>query len=90
VAARDKLRRQARGWLEAELAAWANFLDSGPTQIRATVLSALQHWKVDPDLAGVRDVDALAKLPEPERKQWAALWAEVDSLLSKGRTGISP
>jgi hypothetical protein len=35
------------------------------------------------DLAGIRDAEALAKLPEPERQEWQALWADVDSLLAK-------
>ena len=36
---------------------------------------------MDPDLAGVRDVAALAALPEAERDEWRALWVEVDRLL---------
>ena len=47
------------------------------------VAKTLQHWKTDADLAGVRDADALAKLPEPERAEWRTLWDEVDSLLKK-------
>ena len=31
---------------------------------------------------------ALAKLPEAERKQWQALWAEVDALLARARGGL--
>ena len=51
-------------------------------------MQTLQHWKVDPDLAGVRDAAALAKLPEAERKEWRTLWAEVDRLLK--RAGQAP
>jgi hypothetical protein len=47
------------------------------------VVKTLQHWKADGDLAGVRDADALAKLPEPERAEWIKLWDEVDALLAK-------
>jgi hypothetical protein len=43
----------------------------------------LQHWQADSDLAGIRDPEALAKLPEAERKEWQALWAEVDALIAK-------
>ena len=46
---------------------------------------ALSHWKVDADLAGVRDPGSLATLPEGERAEWRALWAEVDALLGQVR-----
>ena len=82
-ARKAKLRSQALGWLKAELAAWTKMLDDGDAQSRAQVVQTLQHWKVDTDLAGVRDAEALAKLPEAERKEWQALWAEVDRLLNK-------
>jgi serine/threonine-protein kinase len=81
VAARSKLRAQALAWLEAERDAWADVLDSGDAQARPVARQALQHWRADPDLAGVRDSDALAKLPERERAAWRALWVEVDRLL---------
>jgi hypothetical protein len=32
---------------------------------------------------GIRDLEALAMLPEAERKEWQALWAEVAMLLKK-------
>ncbi len=47
---------------------------------RPTPNKTLQHWKVDTDLTGVRDSEALAKLLEAERKQWQALWADVEAL----------
>jgi serine/threonine-protein kinase len=79
--ARAKLRSQALGWLKAELAAWTKLLESGPPDVRPTITQTLQHWKQDPDLAGVREADALARLPEGERKEWQSLWAEVDAKL---------
>ena len=33
-----------------------------------------------PNLAGVRDVDALAKLPEDERKPWHSLGDDIEAL----------
>jgi tetratricopeptide (TPR) repeat protein len=80
-AARAELRRRALGWLKAELAAWSRSLDSADPKARAAVAATLRHWRDDPDLAGVRDADALAALPEAERDGWRALWAEVDRLL---------
>jgi tetratricopeptide (TPR) repeat protein len=86
-AARAKLRTQALDWLKAELGSWAKVLDSGDANARQVVAQTVQHWQVDPDLAGIRDGDALAKLPEAERKAWQDLWAEVDALLARARGG---
>src|SRR5262249_35497577 len=61
-AVRARLRGQALDWLNAERAAWAKVLDSGDAKVRTLVQSTLQHWKSDPDLAGVRDAEALAQL----------------------------
>jgi hypothetical protein len=79
-AAKAKLRGQALGWLEAERDAWAELVDFGPPQARAFVAQTLRHWKVDANLAGVRDADALVKLPGDERKEGQDLWADVDRL----------
>jgi hypothetical protein len=43
-------------------------------------MQRLTHWQQDPDLAGIRDKDALAKLPEGERADWLKLWADVEAL----------
>ncbi len=77
-AAKAKLRRQALGWLKAELAAWGKLLDSAPPEV---IVPTLSQWRKDADLAGIRDKEALAKLPAAEQKDWQALWAEVDAAL---------
>jgi eukaryotic-like serine/threonine-protein kinase len=81
--ARAKLRGQALDWLKAELSAWTKLLESGPPQARPAILQNLQHWKQDTDLAGIRDVEALAKLPADETKAWRSLWADVDAILKR-------
>ena len=73
---RARWRRQALGWLRADLAAWAKETD------RALVERTLRQWRQAPDLAGVRDREALAQLPAGEREQWQRLWAGVAALLS--------
>ncbi len=83
AAARAKLRSQALGWLKAEIVLWAKTLDGAPTRMKASIAPTLKHWKIDTELAGIRDPDALAKLPEPERKQWQAFWEEVEDLLKR-------
>jgi tetratricopeptide (TPR) repeat protein len=89
-ATRARLRGLALEWLNAERAAWAKVLDAGNASARPVVQQALQHWKADPDLAGIRSPDALAKLPEAERATWRSLWAEVDALLARARGGPAP
>jgi hypothetical protein len=51
------------------------------------VSQTLKHWQHDPDLAGVRDSDALAKLPETERIAWQSLWAEAAGLIDQAAKG---
>ena len=49
------------------------------------LVQTLKQRKVDTNLAAVRDPEALAKLPEPERKEWQSLWSDVDSLLERAQ-----
>jgi serine/threonine-protein kinase len=76
-------RRQALDWLRADLAAQTKQADSIFPWTRDAAVKVLRHWKEDADLAGVRDADALDKLPEGERADWRKLWAEVDAVLQK-------
>ncbi len=81
-AARSDLRRRALAWLKAEMAAWFKLLETGSPQDRSTMLMSIRWWPRDPDLATVRG-DAIAKLPEPERKDWQAFWVECETLMGK-------
>jgi serine/threonine-protein kinase len=85
-AARAKLRRQAVEGLKAELAVWTKRVETGGPQARAAVSQEMTRWKQDRGLAGVRDPEALARLPEAERMEWQALWAEVDALAKRAAT----
>ena len=84
---RARLRNQALGWLRDDLAAWGKVTDGGPPQAKAAAQQTLKHWQEDSDLAGIRDKDALDKLPEAERADWKKLWADVDALLKKVSDG---
>jgi len=77
---RARLRRQALDWLHADLAAYCHLLDKEPDKARPVVMQRRQHWQHDTDFIGVRGPEALAKLPEDERKDWQSLWEEVESL----------
>jgi serine/threonine-protein kinase len=77
------LRRQALGWLRADMAAYAKLAERPEPAAKQAVRQRLGHWREDSDLAAVRDKPALAQLPGDEREAWAALWADVDALLQK-------
>jgi serine/threonine-protein kinase len=79
--ARVSLRRQALGWLRADLTAWGRQADD--PKARPAALQTLRHWPQDPDLAGVRDPAELGQLPEAERAQWQRLWADAADLLRR-------
>jgi tetratricopeptide (TPR) repeat protein len=82
-AGRARLRRQALGWLRAELEAWSKVIETGDPQARTPATAILKHWQSDSDLAGVRDAAALERLPEAERAEWRALWENVERLRTK-------
>src|SRR5262249_46265921 len=84
TAERQALRKQALGWLKAELRARADTLTKDP-KVAAALAQTLQHWQSDADLAGVRDPAALAKLPTDEQQAWQQFWADVADLHKRTR-----
>jgi Flp pilus assembly protein TadD len=82
---RARLRRQALGWLQADLAAWTKVVEKAPPQSRPEVQRTLRHWQGDHNLAGLRDAAAVANLPADERQACRKLWADVDALLHRAR-----
>jgi WD40 repeat protein len=83
AAERARLRKLAHDWLRADLQHWAKRLDDGKPEGRNEVMMKMWHWRSDTDLASVRDVKALAALPEAERRMWEKLWADVMQLLPR-------
>jgi Flp pilus assembly protein TadD len=82
---RARLRIQAPDWLRADLAHWAKEAESDKPEVRLQVQKTLTHWQTNPDLAGLRDKDALEKLPDAERDACRKLWADVAAVLVKVR-----
>jgi tetratricopeptide (TPR) repeat protein len=80
---RARLRQQAREWLTDDLALWSKQADNQNPKAREAVHQQMKHWQTDDDLAGVRDRDALDKLPEAERDAWRKLWDDVAAVLAK-------
>jgi hypothetical protein len=72
-------------WLTADLAHWARAARSVAAEPRALAIQNLEHWKVDPDLAGIRGEAAIKALPADEREAWNRLWHEVDEVLDRAR-----
>jgi eukaryotic-like serine/threonine-protein kinase len=81
--AKARWRKQALDWLNADVSAWSKIFESGQPQAKPAISKALQHWKTDTDLFGLRDPSELSKFPEAEQKACRSLWAEVDALLAK-------
>jgi tetratricopeptide (TPR) repeat protein len=80
---RARWRKQAVAWLEADLAARSKQFEGGRPETRATASRALRHWKNDADLAGIRDPESIARLPDEEQRECRNLWSKVDALLRK-------
>jgi serine/threonine-protein kinase len=78
-------RRQALAWLRADLAVHTKSAAGAEAAAKEAVRQRLEHWQKDADLAGLRDPNALARLPQAECDAWNRLWAEVDALLAKAR-----
>jgi serine/threonine-protein kinase len=82
---RARWRQQALDWLRADLATWTRQAGGDTPEDRSTIMRTLTHWGKDPDLAGVRDPNALGNLPEDERQAWRKFWAEAEALRKKVR-----
>jgi tetratricopeptide (TPR) repeat protein len=74
---RTRLRQQARTWLEAELALWAQRARSGQPGAAGVVRQTLRNWQRSRGLAAVREPAAVPKLPPAERQDWQKLWQAV-------------
>jgi hypothetical protein len=83
---REAFRKQARDWLRLDLAVWAKKVDTNTEADRIHARKTLALWRDDPDLAGLRDVVPLERLPPSERQECQALWQEVAALLRRAET----
>ncbi len=68
------------------MAAWAKKVDTGTEADRIHARKTLAPWRDDPDLAGLRDSNALERLPPAERQECLALWQEVAALLRRAQS----
>jgi serine/threonine-protein kinase len=80
-AQRQRWRRQSRQWLEDDLATWTKAVNGESKTSAALCRIMLMLWQDDPDLARLRESNALDEIPAEERGEWIALWKQVrDSL----------
>jgi serine/threonine-protein kinase len=80
-------RKQAVEWLRADLTAYGNLVEGGEPEDLRLARQRMRHWQRDPDLDGLRDPAALARLPAVDRQACQRLWAEVRVLLARIDTG---
>jgi hypothetical protein len=78
---RARLRARAREWIQAELAAASDA--DGARQAEAKAKATLCAWRSSPDLAGVRNAAALARLPAQEQREWTLLWQRTSAVLAR-------
>jgi len=83
---RARWRRQALAWLHQDLASWDRVLHQANARARVRIQQTMQYWQVDDDLAGLREPDALAKLPPDERQECLALWKEVAAVIGSAQS----
>jgi hypothetical protein len=86
---RAGLRAQALDWLRAELGFRVRAERAGRLQPAGT-RKVLELWQRDADLAPVREVAELKKLPEAEQADWRTLWAEVALLKERLSPAVAP
>jgi tetratricopeptide (TPR) repeat protein len=76
-------RRWTLDWLRADLTAFAKLAGQNNPAVKQAIQQRLAHWRQDPDLASLRDPQALDRLPDDERAAWQALWRDVDELAKR-------
>jgi hypothetical protein len=87
---RARLRQQALDWLRADLKAYRQLMEKNADKAGPEIAQRMQHWLQDTDFAGVRGPEALARLPEAERKEWQKLWQEVEALRQRAAESRRP
>jgi Flp pilus assembly protein TadD len=76
-------RRWALDWLRDDLTAYTKLAERNNPPTNKAIQQRLVHWRRDPDLASVRDPQALDHLADNERAAWQALWRDVDELAKR-------
>jgi hypothetical protein len=79
----------AMKWLREDLGRTA--VVAKDPRLRQDMRNRLLHWKVDEDMAPVREPSRRAAMPPADRDAWQMFWAEVDAVLIRvGSDGAPP
>lgn len=89
-AERQRWLGQAIDWLRQDLAAMAGTLSHGTEQARSRTTQQLRKWQTEEHLAGLRDTNALEKLPPAEQKLCKTLWEDVQAVLDRSTAQVTP
>jgi len=73
---RERLRRRAIEWLQAELVALSESLEKEPLQSQWLLREALARWRSSPDLDSIRDSEGVEPLPAAQREKSKELWQQ--------------
>jgi serine/threonine-protein kinase len=82
-AARAKMRARALAWAKVALAAATRAVANADADGLRAHGSALWWWIEEPDLDGVHEESALARLPVDEQEAWRTLWSDLRALAAK-------
>ncbi len=84
-AEKQSWRRQARDWLEKDLAHWTERVTVGGAAGRVDAGWYLTTWRQAGELSSLRDKPAIDQLPPNEREEWRGIWRQVDALIEQAR-----
>ena len=81
-------RQKALAWLRADLAKRGEQIKGGKPDLVKVARGKLSYWQTDHALAGVHDLEALERLPGPEREEWRHFWKGVAELAEGATTPL--
>jgi hypothetical protein len=84
-AEKTRLRWRALDWMREEMNARAAQLASGRPEARRRAADFFGRYQNDPNMAGVRDPEAIDALLPDEREAWRAFWREVAQRIAADR-----
>ncbi len=90
LAERSAHRAQALVWLQADLTHLKSLAHSTSKAIRTSVTFDLTHLQRDLDFSALRPGLKRIALPESERAEWDAFWADVNATLAEARKPPPP
>jgi serine/threonine-protein kinase len=83
----DKVVVMFRGWalrwLRDDLTVYGKLVGQNDAAWKQEIQNRLAWWRRDPDLASIRDPQALGRLPDNERVAWQSLWRDAEELAKR-------